>query len=61
MPLLPGSSQKVISANIKELYHHGSKPRPLKQIVAIAEANARRTGGGAPPKPKSRFKGNYGR
>ena len=36
MPLKPGSSSKVISQNISELTHHGSKKRPHKQIVAIA-------------------------
>lgn len=52
MPLQPGSSQDAISQNIKELM--GS--RPQKQAVAIAESNARKTGGGkvgvkkAPPK-----------
>lgn len=42
MPLRPGSSNKVISENISELTHHGSKDRPHDQIVAIALANARR-------------------
>lgn len=42
MPLQAGSSQKVISSNIDELTHHGSKERPHKQIVAIALSNARR-------------------
>ena len=43
MPLKTGSSQKTISANIKELHHtnadrikDGELPRPNKQIVAIA-------------------------
>ena len=36
MPLQPGSSRKVISANIHELTHHGSRPRSHDQIVAIA-------------------------
>lgn len=40
MPLKPGSSQKVISSNIHELTHHGSRPRPHDQIVAIALHNA---------------------
>ena len=43
MPLKPGSSPKTISANIEELYKHGRRKRSRKQIVAIAEANARRT------------------
>jgi hypothetical protein len=46
-PLKRGNSQRVISANIRELSH--AKPsRPNKQNVAIAYAQARRTGG----KPK---------
>lgn len=54
MPLVPGNNQKAISANISELVHNGSRPRPRKQIIAIALAEARRTGGGAAPKG-SRF------
>jgi hypothetical protein len=51
MPLKPGSSQKVISQNIRELYHaNESKPaseqRPPAQIKAIAMSNARKTGRG---------------
>jgi hypothetical protein len=49
MPLKPGSSQKVISQNIRELYHaNESKPaseqRPPAQINAMS--NARKTGRG---------------
>jgi len=44
MPLESGSSQKVISHNISELTHHGSRPRSHEQIVAIALSNARKTG-----------------
>lgn len=40
MPLKPGSSRKVISENIHELTHHGSRPRSHDQIVAIALHNA---------------------
>lgn len=43
MPLKSGSSQKTISANIRELYHANadrSKPRPRAQIVAIAMRKA---------------------
>jgi hypothetical protein len=36
MPLKKGKSKKVISENIHELTEHGSRPRPHKQIVAIA-------------------------
>ncbi|HUP05452.1 MAG TPA: hypothetical protein VMU19_15745 [Bryobacteraceae bacterium] len=49
MPLKPGSSRKVISENIDELTHHGSRPRSHEQIVAIALHNAdkyRRANGG---------------
>jgi hypothetical protein len=35
-----------VSDAIDELVHHGSHPRPMKQIVAIAEANHRRKDGG---------------
>lgn len=49
MPLLPGKS--AIGANIKELEEHGSRPRSKKQILAIALAEARRTGADI-PKPK---------
>lgn len=47
MPLAPGGSKETISRNISELYSVNAdreKPRPQKQIVAIAYANARRTG-----------------
>lgn len=40
MPLKPGKSQKIISENIHELTHHGSRPRSHDQIVAIALSNA---------------------
>lgn len=39
MPLAKGSSQKTISGNIRELYAANAdrpKPRPRKQIIAIA-------------------------
>jgi len=43
MPLKRGSSKKVISENISELTHHGSRPRSHKQIVAIALSEARKS------------------
>lgn len=43
MPLEKGSSQKVISHNIHELTHHGSRPRSHDQIVAIALSEADRS------------------
>ncbi len=41
MPLKKGGGQKAVSANIKELTLHGTKKRPRKQIIAIAERAAR--------------------
>lgn len=41
MPLKPGSSKAVISANITELVKSG---RPKKQAVAIALSEARKRG-----------------
>lgn len=42
MPLLKGSSQSIISQNIRELRHSG---RPERQAVAIALSQARRNKG----------------
>jgi hypothetical protein len=33
---------KAVSDNIKELHAHGTRPRSQKQIIAIAEAAARK-------------------
>jgi len=35
---------KQVSKNISELVHHGTKPRKMNQIIAIAEATARGRG-----------------
>lgn len=55
MPLEKGSSRAVISRNIDELTHHGSRKRPHDQVVAIALSEADKSkrshlafGGGAP-------------
>ena len=40
MPLKPGSGNKVISANIRELIKSGRKP---KQAAAIAYSKARKS------------------
>lgn len=31
-----------VGANIRELYHHGSRPRSRRQIIAIAMSAARK-------------------
>lgn len=55
MPLVPGNTRDAISANIRELTLHGTRPRSRQQIAAIAYAEARRTGGGKPAPKGSRF------
>jgi len=60
MPLKRGRSPQTISANIRELHAHGSRPRSNKQIVAIALSQARKT---APltGKPQHVTPNRYGR
>jgi hypothetical protein len=41
MPLKPGKSKRVIGSNIRELRKAGKSP---KQSIAIALANARKSG-----------------
>lgn len=53
MPLKPGTSNEVVSENIRELYGK----RPLKQSIAIALAEKRKYGEAKlPAAPKARRK-----
>jgi len=54
MPLKKGTSQKVVSDNIRTEIAHG---KPQKQAVAIAMDTARRSGGGTAVKLKPAKKG----
>ena len=57
MPLLKGTSRKTISKNIEELHEANegrAKPRPNKQIVAIALSEARKSGAKIPKKGKKK-------
>jgi hypothetical protein len=49
MPLKKGKSKKTIAKNIRTEIHHG---KPVKQAVAIAYAQARRSGARIPKKRK---------
>jgi hypothetical protein len=53
MPLVKGSSQKAVSANIRTEMAHG---KPQKQAVAIALDAARRAGGQVSTHAKSHGK-----
>ena len=51
MPLKKGSSQKVISSNIREMIEAG---HPQRQAVAAALSTARKSGGKVPSPPRKK-------
>jgi len=42
MPLDKSGTKQAFKKNVDELYHHGTRKRSLKQILAIAYAVQRR-------------------
>lgn len=44
MPLDTSGTKAAFKKNVDELYHHGTRKRSLKQILAIAYAVQRRKG-----------------
>ncbi len=43
MPLEKGTSKAAFQHNVRELYNNGTKKRGMKQILAIAYAEQRRS------------------
>lgn len=41
MPLINSASKSAFNSNVKELVEHGTRKRPMKQILAIAYAKKR--------------------
>lgn len=42
MPLIKSASKSAFKSNVKELVEHGTRKRPMKQILAIAYAQKRK-------------------
>jgi hypothetical protein len=42
MPLKESSSKQAFKQNVSELYHHGTRKRSMRQIIAIAYAEQRK-------------------